>query len=195
MAARVHAARGSSVLGHPTEPTSTTAAESAGSMVSALSLHFRCGMDRVAVAGKDSPLGAARAVERRSHPVQPTDGGQSWIRTSVGVSQQIYSLPPLATRASTHAPSLTRYRRGAMYGGQAGCLTRGKSSARSPKPGFPRDQSERAHRQVRHCVHDDAAAEVFRPYAERIREAAINKGTGVIDRVVGEHEGTGHDRP
>ena len=28
------------------------------------------------------------------------DGGESWIRTSVGVSQQIYSLPPLATRAS-----------------------------------------------------------------------------------------------
>ena len=28
------------------------------------------------------------------------DGGGNWIRTSVGVSQQIYSLPPLATRAS-----------------------------------------------------------------------------------------------
>src|SRR6059036_2691622 len=26
-------------------------------------------------------------------------GGGGWIRTSVGVSQQIYSLPPLATRA------------------------------------------------------------------------------------------------
>ena len=26
-------------------------------------------------------------------------GGEDWIRTSVGVSQQIYSLPPLATRA------------------------------------------------------------------------------------------------
>ena len=26
-------------------------------------------------------------------------GGEGWIRTSVGVSQQIYSLPPLATRA------------------------------------------------------------------------------------------------
>ena len=26
-------------------------------------------------------------------------GGGDWIRTSVGVSQQIYSLPPLATRA------------------------------------------------------------------------------------------------
>lgn len=25
-------------------------------------------------------------------------GGGGWIRTSVGVSQQIYSLPPLATR-------------------------------------------------------------------------------------------------
>ena len=28
-----------------------------------------------------------------------TSGGGGWIRTSVGVSQQIYSLPPLATRA------------------------------------------------------------------------------------------------
>ena len=28
-----------------------------------------------------------------------TSGGRGWIRTSVGVSQQIYSLPPLATRA------------------------------------------------------------------------------------------------
>ena len=28
-----------------------------------------------------------------------TFGGGGWIRTSVGVSQQIYSLPPLATRA------------------------------------------------------------------------------------------------
>ena len=28
-------------------------------------------------------------------------GGQGWIRTIVGVSQQIYSLPPLATRAPT----------------------------------------------------------------------------------------------
>ena len=26
-------------------------------------------------------------------------GGGGWIRTNVGVSQQIYSLPPLATRA------------------------------------------------------------------------------------------------
>src|SRR5207237_6246025 len=28
------------------------------------------------------------------------DGGRSWIRTSEGVSQQIYSLPPLATWVS-----------------------------------------------------------------------------------------------
>ena len=30
-------------------------------------------------------------------------GGGGWIRTSVGVSQQIYSLPPLTTRAPLHA--------------------------------------------------------------------------------------------
>lgn len=29
----------------------------------------------------------------------PHSGGGGWIRTNVGVSQQIYSLPPLATRA------------------------------------------------------------------------------------------------
>ncbi|GEM_PF-989991 len=29
-------------------------------------------------------------------------GGGGWIRTTVGVSQQIYSLPPLTTRAPLH---------------------------------------------------------------------------------------------
>ena len=33
----------------------------------------------------------------------PLAGGGDWIRTSVGVSQQIYSLPPLATRAPLHS--------------------------------------------------------------------------------------------
>jgi hypothetical protein len=32
-------------------------------------------------------------------PGQMGTGGGGWIRTNVGVSQQIYSLPPLATRA------------------------------------------------------------------------------------------------
>src|SRR5437870_646740 len=32
-------------------------------------------------------------------------GGRSWIRTSEGVSQQIYSLPPLATWVSYHSPT------------------------------------------------------------------------------------------
>ena len=38
---------------------------------------------------------------RRDRPVRPlvVVGGGGWIRTNVGVSQQIYSLPPLATRA------------------------------------------------------------------------------------------------
>ena len=49
------------------------------------------------------------------------DGGQSWIRTNVGVSQQIYSLPPLATRASTLQPSRMR---GAVFWGGGGHLTR-----------------------------------------------------------------------
>ena len=33
------------------------------------------------------------------HTITTLTGGGDWIRTSVGVSQQIYSLPPLATRA------------------------------------------------------------------------------------------------
>ena len=33
------------------------------------------------------------------------DGGRSWIRTSEGVSQQIYSLPPLATWVSYQPPT------------------------------------------------------------------------------------------
>src|ERR1044072_4894023 len=32
-------------------------------------------------------------------------GGGGWIRTNVGVSQQIYSLPPLATRPPLRRPS------------------------------------------------------------------------------------------
>ena len=32
--------------------------------------------------------------------VDRKDGGRNWIRTSEGVSQQIYSLPPLATWVS-----------------------------------------------------------------------------------------------
>ena len=30
------------------------------------------------------------------------NGGQGWVRTNVGVSQKIYSLPPLTARAPTH---------------------------------------------------------------------------------------------
>ena len=29
-------------------------------------------------------------------------GGSGWIRTTEGISQQIYSLPPLATREHSH---------------------------------------------------------------------------------------------
>src|SRR5439155_26601016 len=38
----------------------------------------------------------------RNRGQQPGDGGRNWIRTSEGVSQQIYSLPPLATWVSYH---------------------------------------------------------------------------------------------
>ena len=48
------------------------------------------------------PLNYSRKTEFRASTVQrlqTQSGGGDWIRTSVGVSQQIYSLPPLATRA------------------------------------------------------------------------------------------------
>ena len=51
------------------------------------------------------PGALAAAGSRRSSVVKThinkklSPGGGGWIRTSVGVSQQIYSLPPLATRA------------------------------------------------------------------------------------------------
>ena len=34
--------------------------------------------------------------------LHPQNGGGDWIRTNVGVNQQIYSLPPLTTRALLH---------------------------------------------------------------------------------------------
>lgn len=34
--------------------------------------------------------------------LEKKNGGRNWIRTSEGVSQQIYSLPPLATWVSYH---------------------------------------------------------------------------------------------
>ena len=46
------------------------------------------------------PLNYSRmGVDRHSPQFVVSPGGGGWIRTSVGVSQQIYSLPPLATRA------------------------------------------------------------------------------------------------
>ena len=42
---------------------------------------------------------ASQICFRQKQPLDISLGGGGWIRTSVGVSQQIYSLPPLATRA------------------------------------------------------------------------------------------------
>ena len=47
--------------------------------------------------------------------------GQNWIRTSVGFRQQIYSLPPLATRTSAHKPMMGF--EPATYGLQNRCST------------------------------------------------------------------------
>ncbi len=43
---------------------------------------------------------AAMNHEREGSPRGKKNGGRNWIRTSEGVSQQIYSLPPLATWVS-----------------------------------------------------------------------------------------------
>ena len=54
----------------------------------------------------DEQLGLSRVPRTQTRLAQPVAsthirnvGGGGWIRTNVGVSQQIYSLPPLATRA------------------------------------------------------------------------------------------------
>jgi hypothetical protein len=58
-------------------------------------------------------------------------GGGSWIRTNVGVSQQIYSLPPLTTRASLRSEA-THY---AMFFVPAKRLSQKITSPPSPPHG------------------------------------------------------------
>src|SRR5438105_10006575 len=68
--------------------------------------------DRAKSAGNDHrqsapPLRLVNA-RRLNHFLELSEffnGGRSWIRTSEGVSQQIYSLPPLATWVSYHSPT------------------------------------------------------------------------------------------
>jgi hypothetical protein len=62
----------------------------------------------------------------RRNLLKKEDGGQGWIRTSVGVSQQIYSLPPLATRAPTHC---------ALRG--AGCMREDPEGCKGNLRSFP----------------------------------------------------------
>ena len=59
------------------------------------SLEREAGIEPASLAWKAKvlPLNYSRPIPQRRL------GGGGWIRTSVGVSQQIYSLPPLATRA------------------------------------------------------------------------------------------------
>lgn len=61
----------------------------------ALNLEREAGIEPASSAWKAEVLPLNYSREPYPYP-----GGGSWIRTSVGVSQQIYSLPPLATRAS-----------------------------------------------------------------------------------------------
>ena len=50
------------------------------------------------------PLNYSRSGAALERSQISLPGGGGWIRTSVGVSQQIYSLPPLAARASLREP-------------------------------------------------------------------------------------------
>ena len=51
----------------------------------------------------------------------PTEcGGPGWIRTSEGVSQQIYSLPRLATSVPTHDDHCYQSQHAALYARRAG---------------------------------------------------------------------------
>ena len=62
-------------------------------------LERETGIEPVSLAWKAKvlPLNYSRMASPSNLPA--FSGGGGWIRTSVGVSQQIYSLPPLATRA------------------------------------------------------------------------------------------------
>ena len=52
---------------------------------------------------RDGSASPAASTVPASRVPRKRPGGGGWIRTSVGVSQQIYSLPPLATRAPLRA--------------------------------------------------------------------------------------------
>ncbi len=67
------------------------------------SLEREAGIEPASLAWKAKvlPLNYSRPIPR--HRL----GGGGWIRTSVGVSQQIYSLPPLATRAPLRGEPVT----------------------------------------------------------------------------------------
>ncbi len=48
------------------------------------------------------------------------NGGQGWVRTNVGVSQKIYSLPPLTARAPTHKIHFRLVKSGRVDSGEEG---------------------------------------------------------------------------
>ncbi len=75
--------------------TGLDTAESSPVAMGLPSLEREAGIEPASLAWKAKvlPLNYSRPIPSRRL------GGGGWIRTSVGVSQQIYSLPPLATRA------------------------------------------------------------------------------------------------
>ena len=90
-------------------------------------------------AGRSRPLTAAIKHKNQSDAiaVRP-DGGWGWVRTNVGASQQIYSLPPLATRAPTlngldHAPE-------AFCATPPATVTRSSRNATSPRDNWQGDR-------------------------------------------------------
>jgi hypothetical protein len=93
-------------------------------------------------------------------PVITSFGGGGWIRTNVGVRQQIYSLPPLATRAPLQ-PGLMPF----VYG-QAGLLVNEARLLRAER------EAQEAHF-IDRCT--AAVADQYRSWRIRWRGEALHR--------------------
>ena len=79
-------------------------------------------------------------------------GGGGWIRTSVGVSQQIYSLPPLATRAPLRGEpqSITAWRRASTANDKGHPKETGWDAKSRPTPSIARRMRATRQRRALH---------------------------------------------
>ena len=120
------------------------------------------------------PLNYSRWQARETASPRTTKfpGGGGWIRTSVGVSQQIYSLPPLATRAPLHGEPETVAQL---------CLSARRSIATVGRQG-PRNASARPLSPEVPPVHTGGGGlEMARPGHE-LASKVVRRVTGTPDR-------------